>query len=137
MSDELFRFLFILGLLVLLYPLIYYVQNGTPGALRNRAFEAAEFGDTREALQLLDRLLAGWEKKPQRWFSPMSLASNMVILACEWEHPETALAVLAHLGFTTSELLWEEEGQPAIPLSEYVQANPVFVNTRLFLEHMP
>ncbi len=137
MSDELFQFLIFLGLLVFLYPPIYYWQNCTPRALKNRAFEAAEAGDTRDALLLLDRLLAGWKKKPETWFSPMSLACSMIILACEWEHPETAQAVLARVGCTASELLWEEEGQAAIPLLEYVQANPDFVNTRLFLKHAP
>ncbi len=128
-----------LGLCVLLVANIiaYYRRWYGPNAALDAALEAAEAGDTKDALAWLDRLMKGWQKKPDKWFSPMYVVSRMVVLACIQEWPETAQAVLVHLGMSRAELMWEEEGKPAIPLLEYVKSDPDFAEVVAFLEAEP
>ncbi len=117
-------------LLLLVANLVGYVMryHGADEWLEH-ALEAAEEGDSAEVLRWLERLVSRQKK-----YSPTSLAAHIVWVACEYEHPETAQAVLDRLGLRRAELLWEEEGKPAIPFLEFLQREPEqFAATIAFL----
>ncbi len=114
---------------VVLYRLMWCGWRG----LFDIALEEAAAGDSAGLIRAFDRLRAKVGRKPNT--PPLGvLAGSCVFNACEWEHPDTAQALLGHLGLKRAELLWEEKGKPAVPLRAFVQGNPDFARTHAFMQ---
>ncbi len=126
-------YLFLLLLANLWYFLHYHRGWGGKSGLLERALDAAEDGDTEQVLHLLKRLLR--QKKAEGQYCAADLASRLVCVACEHEHPDTAEMVLYALGLRRADLVFvEEKGKPALPLLEYVSRDPqTYVHTLVFL----
>ncbi len=108
-----------LGFLLVCNVIAYRRQWCGPEGMLEIALEEAQAGNTPAVLRMVKRLLARQKK-----YSAGEIASLVVVAACEWDWPETAQAVLDELGLSRAELMWEREGEPAIPLLEFVQQEP-------------
>ncbi len=132
-AEKLFACLSLLLLGAMLVHQLYIMVVDWRFRLSERALEAADEGKTQEVLRLLRRMREKAARHPS-YPTPESIAASLVFKACEWGHPETAQAVLDYLGLRRAQLMWEEEGKPAVPFLEYARQEPdFFAHTIAFL----
>ncbi len=112
---------------------VLYCDHWGKYALYNRAVEAAEAGDTQDLPRWLSRMREKARRNPA-CPAPETMAAGLVCVACEWGYPQTAQAVMVELGLSPAQLVWSQEGQPAVPFLEYLRQHPeLFPATLAFL----